>query len=176
MKKLDFKDLLARYQSGERQFQGVIIEQVDAFQCDLREIELSATVIDNAYLPYSNLSRTNLQGLVINQGNLCDAKLSNSNLTRSQLNGVNLSRADLRYSRLRHASLLRCNLSGADLTGADLRGADLSGADLTGAELLEVQLSGTCLVGATLFRACNVNIAEAKCDRSTILPDGHYYP
>lgn len=176
MKRLDFKDLLARYQSGERQFQGVIVERADAFQCDLREIELSTAVIDNIYLPYGNLSRANLQDSIIEQGNLCDAQLSNSDLTRVKLNEVNLSRADLRYTCLRQASLLRCNLSGADLTGADLTGADLTGADLTGAELLDVQLNEACLAGVKLFRATNVSISEAQCDRSTILPNGHYYP
>ncbi|MEM9816912.1 MAG: pentapeptide repeat-containing protein [Cyanobacteria bacterium P01_D01_bin.6] len=176
MKSLNFKDLLARYQSGERQFQEVVITQADAFQCDLRDIKLSAAVIGNAYLPYSNLSRANLQDIVIKQGNLCDAKLSNSDLSRGQLSGVNLSRADLRYSCLRRANLINCNLTGADLTGADLTGADLTGTDLTGAELSNVQMHDTCLVGATLFRASNVNIAEARCDRTTIMPDGHYYP
>jgi uncharacterized protein YjbI with pentapeptide repeats len=173
---LDFSELLARYRAGDRRFQGVKIEHADEFECDLREIDLVAATIDNVYLPYGNLSRANLQDLVVKQGNLGDAKFTNSNLNRAQLDGVNLSRADLRYARLREASFCRCNLSGADLTGADLTGADLTEADLTGATLNDADLSQACLIGANFFRAVNLDVANAKCDRTTILPDGHYYP
>ncbi|RZM78960.1 pentapeptide repeat-containing protein [Leptolyngbya iicbica] len=176
MTTLDFSELLARYRAGDRRFQGVNIEHADAFECDLRDIDLVAAIIDNAYLPYGNLSRANLQELVVKQGNLGDAKLPNSNLNRARLNGVNLSRADLRYCRLRETRLSGCNLSGADLTGADLTGADLTEADLTGADLTEADLSDACLIGATFFRAVNLDVSNAKCDRTTILPDGHYYP
>lgn len=173
---LDFQSLLTQYQAGERRFHNIKVDAADGFECDLREIELVDAIITTAYLPYSNLSRANLQGLMVKQGNLGDAKFSNSNLERAQLSGLNLSRADFRYACLREANLRDCNLSGADLTGADLTRADLSGAELTGANLAETGLQETRLLGATLFRAVNVDVAQAQCDRTTILPDGHYYP
>ena len=173
---LDFSEMLARYRSGDRRFQSVKIERVDAFECDLREIDLAGAIVDNAYLPYGNLSRANLQDLIVKCGNFGDAKLTNSNLNRAKLDDVDLSRSNLRYARLREASLRGCNLSGADLTGADLTGTDLTGANLNGANFNDAKLSGTCLSGANCFRAVNLDIANAKCDRTTVLPDGHYYP
>jgi len=173
---LDFQSVLTRYQAGERRFCEIKVDHADGFECDLRDIELLETVITTAYLPYSNLSRSNLQGLVVKQGNLGDAKLANSNLAQAKLRGINLSRADLRYACLRQADLRGCNLAGADLTGAELTMADLSGADLTGANLTDTHLKDTLLRGATLFRATNAHLLEAACDRTTIMPDGHYYP
>ena len=173
---LDFSDMLARYRSGDRHFQSVKIERVDAFECDLREIDLADVVIENAYLPYGNLSRANLQGLIVKRGNFGDAKLTKSNLSRAKLDDVDFSRSNLRYARLRDASLRGCNLSGADFTGADLTGTDLTGANLTGANFKDAKLNASCLGGANCFRAINLDIANAKCDRTTVLPDGHYYP
>ncbi|MEM6839935.1 MAG: pentapeptide repeat-containing protein [Cyanobacteria bacterium P01_C01_bin.120] len=175
MAAIDFQKLLNQYRRGERQFQGVTIEQADGFECDLREIELTTATINAAYLPYSNFGRANLRGLVVKQGNFGDAKLGSCNLAEAKLAGINLSRADLRYACLRQADLRGCDLRGADLTGADLTMADLSGADLTGANLFKAQLLETCLVKTILFRAANADLAMARCDRSTILPDGHYY-
>ena len=175
MESLDFQKLLAQYQSGERCFHRIKVDLADGFECNLQGIELVEAIINTAYLPYSNLSRADLKNLVVKQGNLGDVKLAHSNLERAQLSGVNLFRANLRYAQLREATLRTCNLSGADLTGADLTGADLSGAELTGANLAEARLQGTNLMGATLFRAGGVDLTAAKCDRMTILPDGHYY-
>ncbi len=172
---LDFPDLLDRYGLGERQFQQVFLKFADGFECDLREVDLTDAVIDKAYLPYSNLSQAKLCGIVIKAGNLGDAKLLSADLSQARLNTVNLSRADLRYACLAKADLRGCNLSRADLQGANLQGADLTGADLTGANLSQAKLKQACFNGATLFRAAAVNLTLAACDRTTILPNGHYY-
>lgn len=172
---LNFEALLNRYEAGERQFHGLVIRSVDGFEANLRAIDLSGSTLIDAYLPYSNLSQANLQGLTIKVGDLGNAKLFSADLKDAVLAEANFSRADLRYACLKGANLQLANLSGADLTGADLTAADLTGAVLTRANLTQVQLDQTCLKGANLFRAIGVALEGAQCDRTTILPDGHYY-
>ncbi|MDB9527718.1 pentapeptide repeat-containing protein [Oscillatoria sp. CS-180] len=175
METVDFQVILEQYQSGERQFHSVVIDEADGFECDLQRIELIDAVISNAYLPYGNLSRANLRGLTIKRGNLGDVKLFSADLTKAILVEINLIRVDLRYACLEGANLQGSDLSNADLQEANLRGANLRGANLKGANLFQAQLEATCLQGAALFRAVNVDLSAAICDRSTIMPDGHYY-
>lgn len=175
MMRLDFETLLSRYKSGERKFQDLVIYSVDGFECNLRGIDLSGSTFTKAYLPYSNFGQANLQSLTLKDGSLGDAKLFSANLSNAVLAGTDLSRADLRHACLRDANLQFANLGGADLTGADLQGADLTGALLPRANLTQTQLDQVCLKGANLFRASGANLQSSICDRTTILPDGHYY-
>jgi uncharacterized protein YjbI with pentapeptide repeats len=70
----------------------------------LREANLSATILVNAYMRNSDLTGANLQG----------ANLVNADLTSSVLRGANLQRANL----------VNTNLQGSDLTGANFDGGD----------------------------------------------------
>lgn len=172
---LNFEIMLSRYESGERDFQNVVMDWADGFECNLRGIDLRGSTFIKAYMPYCNLSQANLQQVTLRDGNLGDAKLFSADLTKAVLAGTNLSRADLRYARLPGANLQNVDLTGADLTGADLTGADLTGAILSRANLTRTQLQQACLKGANLFRASGGSWKSAICDRTTILPDGHYY-
>lgn len=175
MATLNFQVVLAQYLSGKRRFHNVMLDQIDGFECDLRQIELVNAVLSNVYLPYGNLSRADLRGLIIKGGNLGDVNLFSANLTGANLVGVNLSRADLRCTCLKGADLRKADLSSADLQEADLNGADLREANLTGANLSRAQLNDALLQGAKLFRSSGGELSVAVCDRTTILPDGHYY-
>ena len=175
MTDLDFNALLDRYKLGERQFENLFIRSVDGFECNLQGINLSGSTFVKAYLPYSNLSQGCLQSLTIKEGHLGDAKLFSADLSNATLVGTNLSRADLRYVCLKGANLQAADLTGADLRGADLTGADLAGAMLSRANLHQANLDQVCLKGANLFRATGANLERVICDRTTILPDGHYY-
>jgi uncharacterized protein YjbI with pentapeptide repeats len=174
MVELDFQVLLHRYQLGERVFRNVLVKAIDGFESDLKLIDLEASILVKAYLPYSNLSQAQLRRLVVKEGNLCDANLQSTDLTEASLNDVDLSRTNLCFACLKEATLQGANLSGADLQGADLTGANLVKANLTGANLEQARLDGTILTGATLFRATGANLRDAVCDRTTVLPDGHY--
>ncbi|MEM0979499.1 MAG: pentapeptide repeat-containing protein [Cyanobacteria bacterium P01_H01_bin.58] len=175
MVELDFASLLSRYKMGEREFKGCVVHAVDGFECNLRDIDLSASVLIKAYLPYSNLSQAKLVGSTAQKAALGDIKLFSANLSNAILAGSDLSRADLRYACLKGADLKATNLSGADLQGADLTGADLTGSLLSNVNLAQAILAQTCLREATLFRSTGADLRLAICDRTTILPDGHHY-
>ncbi|MGF1524980.1 MAG: pentapeptide repeat-containing protein [Leptolyngbyaceae cyanobacterium] len=175
MVNLSFKTLLERYELGERKFQDVIVHSADGFECNLQGVDLDGSTFVDAYLPYSNLSQASLRRMTLKAGNLGDAKLFSTILIDGDLAGTNLSRVDLRYAVLTGANLQSVDLTGADLRGADLTGADLTGATLSRANLTQTNLKRVCLSSANLFRATGVELKAAICDRTTILPDGHYY-
>lgn len=175
MMELDFASLLSRYKMGEREFKDYVIHTVDGFECNLRDIDLSDSVLIKAYLPYGNLSQAELVSLTAQNATLGDIKLFSANLSDAMLAGSDLSRADLRYACLKGADLKSTNLTGADLQGADLTGADLTGALLNKVNLAQTILTQACLREATLFRATGADLRLAICDHTTILPDGHHY-
>jgi uncharacterized protein YjbI with pentapeptide repeats len=118
---MDTEELLELYEEGERDFQGLDLEEsclnkanltnADLSDTDLSYVNLSFAILKNAYLP---------------------STLSGVNLSDADLSGVNLSDADLSGADLRDANLSGADLSGADLSRADLSGADLNLANLTG--------------------------------------------
>ncbi|MFE5089437.1 pentapeptide repeat-containing protein [Streptomyces sp. NPDC056638] len=107
---------------------------------------------------YPDLSRTDLTGANLNDGDLRGANLSGTELVSAHLVGADLRGADLSHAILMAASLMHSDLRGADCTGAkldgaELLGADLRGANLTGAELVGADLTGANLTGANLTGA-----------------------
>lgn len=174
MVELDFQTLLSRYQSGERTFRNVLVHDIDGFESDLRVIDLTGSILITPYLPYSNLSQSFLQRISVKGGNLGDANFQSANLMSACFTDVMLSRANFRFARLEGINLQGIDLSGADLQGADLTRANLTGANLTGANLEQAKLDQSILIGATLFRATKADLSVAICDRTTVMPDGHY--
>lgn len=173
MEKLSASTLLAAYQSGRLDFASVTLNGVDLFEQDLRGIVLSQAVIQRAYLPYINLSNATLDQAQFQGSELSDAKLYNVDARKSNFQGAMMARANLRKGNFQGAILAGANLYGADLRSADLRHADLRGADLTRADLTGALLAQADLAGCNLFRAQQVDVSEALCDRTTVFPDGH---
>jgi superfamily I DNA and RNA helicase len=111
------RELLHRYQSGERNF-----DRID---------------LTNANLANYNLEKINLVG-----ANLRCANLENTNLDRANLTIADLQQSCMINSSLRQAKLIGANLSGVNLTGADLTDADLTDADLTDTNLNSAKMQG----------------------------------
>ena len=103
-------EIINRYASGEREFEGVQLSKVDLSGVDLSHTKLKA------------------------------ADLSLANLNRANLNRANLNRANLNGADLTKAFLIEADLNGAYLNGADLNGAYLTKADLSGTDLCEADL------------------------------------
>ncbi|SFS44121.1 Uncharacterized protein YjbI, contains pentapeptide repeats [Sulfitobacter marinus] len=135
---------------------------------DLRELEFTRCLFNQAQLQGADLLMAQLQGAELNgaelQGaNLYGAKLQGARLGRAQLQGAYLSAAKLQGADLSAAQLQRAILSAAQLQGANLYRAKLQGAnlseaklqeaDLSRAELQEAYLSAAKLQGANLNRA-----------------------
>jgi uncharacterized protein YjbI with pentapeptide repeats len=104
------EELIASYDSGNRDFVGK----------DLRDLDLSGLDLSGANFRGADLQDTNLWG---------------SSFRGVNFRGVNLRGACLRDACLRDADLRDAYLRGVDLRGADLRGADLQRIDLSAALL-----------------------------------------
>ncbi len=131
-------EIQARYQIGERNFQGLQLRR-----SDLRGINLSDANLQQADLSYANLRDGNLQG-----ANLSGAYLNEADLTGANLAGANLQGASLIKTYFIKANLQGANLSEAYLTGAYVTKGNLKGAYLNSAYLNGAKLSGTDLTGA----------------------------
>ena len=161
-------ELLARYNTGERNFAGVEILRIVG--------EMGER--DGVDGPITGLEGSDLRGINLRGANLRDVRLSEANLTGSDLFGAYLG-----YSVLYKTILQNANLFSTNLTGAVLVEADLTGADMT-----HVKAVGTSFIGAKVgyleradlsyanFRDCNVN-GEGLCRKfnfilNTTMPDG----
>lgn len=186
------KELITRYEAGNREFSGA---------------NLSGICLQWDVLSEIDLSNANLSGAYLNRVDLTGAILTGANLNKAILNGVELTQANLNYTNLAGVSLNKANLSQAELIGANLRGADLSDANLQEANLTQVIISwtnlsrthlsqanlsqanlvGANLMGANLSKAnlrgaklksvnlTNVNLENAEYDEDTDFPVGFTY-
>jgi uncharacterized protein YjbI with pentapeptide repeats len=170
---IDSVQLLKEYALGERHFDGVCLKYAHLFEVELHDISLQYADLSEAYLPYTNFSYGQLHGLKLESSEVGDSLFYKADLGCTILCHSRLHRCNLRGANLRKANLQGAILYRADLTGADLTGADLTDVDLTGAILHQASLEGAVLSGTTLFRTLGANLAGAKLDQRTILPDGY---
>ena len=118
---------------------------------NLRNADLHGATISNTAFNRACLEGTNLEGLRnsfranFSMANLQGALLNNGQLAWSAFGGTNLMEAEFRNAILTHVQL-----TNADCRGADFTNADLTGADLTGSDLRTARLSGVKWLGATL--------------------------
>jgi len=124
-----------------------------------------------ANLSESDLSNTNLNGVMLCRANIMKVNFSNCVLQNSDLSEANLIKANLSLANLDGAILSDSNLKAADLSKADLTNAnlarsDLSGADLSDTELYKASLGGANLSCANLSRAFFQDTYLTKADFS----------
>jgi uncharacterized protein YjbI with pentapeptide repeats len=153
---MDYIELIERYSSGERDFQGIDIQGAYLAETNLQHINLS-----NANLSNTDFYRTDLKGANLSGANLSSAFLSDADLREVNLKNANLSNAnlsdlfleDVYFWESRRTVLVRADLSGANLSNADLRRVLLDNADLSNADLRKAFLYGTNLSTANLQEA-----------------------
>jgi uncharacterized protein YjbI with pentapeptide repeats len=124
---------------------------------DLSRFNLDGVVMTNADLIGADLTGTNLGFANLTNANLEGATLDGTILTGANLTGANLTGAVLGLTYAVSATLDGANLTGADLTGVSLAGANLAGADLTGANLAGADLG-------------NANLTDVTCSKLTQWP------
>jgi uncharacterized protein YjbI with pentapeptide repeats len=179
---MDAEELLALYEEGERDFQGVDLSGADLSDANLVRADLGDANLNEANLVRADLSGSNLSGTDLTDADLSGTNLSNADLSGTDLSDANLVRADLSDANLNEANLVRADLSGsnlsdADLTDADLSGTNLSNADLSGTDLSNADLSDANLTGADLSDADlrGVDLSGAKLNwvnfKGTIIDD-----
>lgn len=99
----------------------------------------------------------NLEGIILNEANLCKTNLSCANLFDANLSKANLTKANLSCANLFDADLSDANLFDADLTNAQLPDADLKNANLKQANLSEANLNLAHLSHAILTESILTN-------------------
>ncbi len=124
---------------------------------------------------FFGLSRTDLQGVVLASGNLCEIDFSDSLLQRA-----NAANADLRLARFTQSDLTEANLASANCSGAHFEHAVLKKGNLLGAKLLyaiapDADFSGTMLAQAdatdSIFMRTdlrNANLLNTKFRKSNL--------
>lgn len=110
---MDAKELLERYQKGERDFSGLDLKGIDlqganiagiSFEgTDLRQACLQSTNLSNASLCKANLSKSNLTSAILTGADLTEAKLHQTDLTKVDLRNTVLLNAEIKDSVLEEA-------------------------------------------------------------------------
>ncbi|MFE5286450.1 pentapeptide repeat-containing protein [Nocardia sp. NPDC056611] len=141
---------------------------------DLSGKRFSHTVFMHAWLTWSKLCATTLDG-----ANLQGARVDFANLEGADLSGANLEFANLSYSRLDRVNLSALDGRGADLAHADLhatslRGANLSRANFFMADLGYAHLEGANLADADLHQLLSTD--HLTYDDKTVWPEGYKPP
>lgn len=117
---------------------------------DLREADLSGTILMNASLRGADLSRAQLMQVDFRGADLSEAILQQTNISYCNFSGATLSRADMRTAMMEGSLFEGADFSGAGLIGANLAGLQLSGANFTETDLQSANLQGAVLAGAVL--------------------------
>ncbi len=170
--------------------------------CNMRNMNLSSTIFQEAILYACDLSFANLSN-----ANFCRADLRGTRIESANLVGADLERADLRggaltangqYAQPTPVNFRGANMAGArfigsmannadfsdaimtniNFQGADLRGARMMGADLTGADIGSAMLEGANLSSAILTGS-NIDMEKAAAvtvDMSHAVTDANVGP
>ncbi|MGB5962619.1 MAG: pentapeptide repeat-containing protein [Coleofasciculaceae cyanobacterium] len=152
---MDVKELLARYEAGERDFCEINLSGADLSYADLCGADLSHSNLRGANLSAAKLSGTNLffadlSNTDLRAAYLSGAYLSNADLSASNLFGAKLFCACLLDVNLRDANLCDSELAGVNLVYADLTNTNLTNADLSYANLYLTNFTNATLTGAKL--------------------------
>ena len=191
----DIRRLLQRKPKDLRQrpIAGRKLAKKYLFDADLRGVDGSGTVFDEAMLEGARFDGATLRGASFRHTHLAHAKLRDCDLagavfaherhsakpdhtcnyaqfSRSRLDGADLSRAPLTYAVLEGASAAAANFDRAVMVAAQLQGADLSGASFAFTDLSRSRLEGADLRGADLRFAdlSGANLTGAVVDETTV--------
>jgi len=146
--------------------------QLTCPNADLKQTDLSFSILDSSNLDNADLYRANLSGSQFRSSSAVGARLfeadlrqllandsdfSRANMKRVVATGATFDGADLRDVDFRRADLRNAKFIGANLRGADLRNADLRGVDFGRANLSDANLKGAKTRGANFKRARMIN-------------------
>jgi len=147
---------------------------VDLTKQDLRNINLSSTILLRANLTCVNLSNANCRNANFEGANLTEAIVDDSNFSKANMAGINLAKShinntdfsgvDLSHSNLTKAELIECYLIKANLKLAILQETNLNNSYLTQANLMDAKLVQSNLTNVDLSNANVVGANFAKAD------------
>jgi hypothetical protein len=143
---------------------------------DLREADLTGTLLGGANLSGADLRNARLTGADLTGATLFGVKLADADLRRARLNEAYLPDADLTDADCERTNFHNASLVGARFGGAYLEQADLTGADLWGAQcsvttiLRGVSLDNKTRLGDVLWNG--VPLTQIRWDQIETLGDG----
>lgn len=143
-------DLLAAYNSGERDFHNLDLRGVKLSNADLTGASFLGADLRGSNFSHSLLTYTQFKG-----ADVSGASFRGSWLNATDLIGANFGEADLASTDLTGASLHRANLARANLNDATLGNAVLGCANLDGATFLGTRLFGTHLADLDVRALCD---------------------
>lgn len=161
----------ADFRCGTGGFSG--LSNVDFADADLREIDLSQSVLEkargaklsNAVLWQARLQGCDLARADVSGTNFTEVYGEKLNLEEAQANAANFFKGHLQSARFGRARLDQANFTAADLRAADFGEAILTRAKLAGADLQGANFQGSQLVGADVTET--TNFAGARFDHFT---------
>ncbi len=141
----------------------------DFRKADLRGMDLSNFMLENADFTGALLDGANLCGVDLIEAMLSGASLRSAVLTDGYLISANFAEAILDEAYIEGANLNYCDLSNASLVDCDLAysnlyGVFLDGADLRGSDLTYCRIGAVSAVGAHFAGAAMGNSALSNCD------------
>jgi uncharacterized protein YjbI with pentapeptide repeats len=143
--------------------------QTKVFDCTFADVEL-----EGANLYHCAFRCCRLPGIHAAGSKWGTAILQNCEFRRADLTSASFERADLRHSSFWKATLTGSSLQTVRMNGTDMEGADLTGVRFHDATTMSANFSGANLRGAQGLT--QTQLAQARTDRHTILPDGSSGP
>ena len=128
--------------------------------------EIKGQAVD---LTESDLSNSNLEGVVFDNVDLTSTSFADSQLTEVKFLGCDLTSVDFTRSNIVECSFSESVLNGTDFSYANIDYCNFSDADLAGAIFMEADLSNSDLTMAENLNAC-------RFDDTTIWPDSDNLP
>lgn len=170
---MDAKELLEKYEQGQRNFRIENLSRLDMKGLELNGVDFRGADFNGADLSNVSLTDVNLQGADLSQAILTKAKLRSTNLTRAVLKGANLRGIDCKVEAQYGGGLnqsLRTIFRETDLSNADLSEAifyfsDFSNANLNNANLNKAYFYHSYLINADIEK---VNLSYAKLTNSNL--------
>jgi hypothetical protein len=135
---------------------GRLTQYRECVNCDLRNLNLSASNFINVNLNQAKLINTNLSYSDMRGSNFSNANLSNVNFSEAILEALYPDSEDSRIvSNFSNANLENVNFTKADLSYANLKDANISGANFTDTNLSNATWIDGRICNEDSFGTCN---------------------
>ncbi len=135
------RELLDRYEDGERFFEKAYLRGVDLGGAILRDANLRGSYLSGACLEDSDLSRAIFEGSYLK-----DASFTHATVLDVDFEGANLKRVSFGGARVLRSHFVRAEISDTAWTGAQVGGSVFAQTDIGAMNLHPPVVVGPCLV------------------------------
>ncbi len=152
-------NILKRYhEGGERDFQGINLNEANLSLVNLSGANLSGGSFCVANLSGANLTDVNLSHAILNVARMSSVCLVRAILNNAIMNVANLVRADLTEAQLIETSLIRAELIRSELSKSNFSKANMAQTDLREAKINHANFSEANLNGSNLRGVAGIQV------------------